>query len=142
MRSLLHKHCDKHEIPSLAHLHVTHFGVLHLHVWRNSATLKVETLDSQFGTNISSFKTCPRTDGSGTDTLWRHSTHSNPAVWAALNECIVTESELSAIFFKSFEVDCMNWCFLISLRLRFSISFTFQSRLFLLEILVYSCRLN
>ena len=69
MHSLLHKHCGKHEIPSLAHLHVTHFAVLHLHVRRNSATFKVETLDSHFGTNISSFKIYPRNDGSGTDTL-------------------------------------------------------------------------
>ena len=69
MHSPLHKHRGKHEIPSLAHLHVTRIAVLHLHVWRNFETLKVETLDSHFGTNISSFKTYARTDGAGTDTL-------------------------------------------------------------------------
>ena len=31
--------------------------------------LNVETLDSQFGTNLSSFKTYQRTNGSGIDTL-------------------------------------------------------------------------
>ena len=125
IHSLLHKHGGKHEITSLTYLHVTHFAVLLLHVWRNSAMLKAETLDSHFGTNISSFKTYPRSDGSDTDTLWRHSTHSNAAVWAAYNECTLRASELGAIFFKSFEVDCVNWCFLNSLRLMFSTSSTF-----------------